>query len=136
MQPTGLEAVTNAAALFAPSAAADDLQPSSDDSSSSSRLVGTAIAVIQDGLRPLPIDIQALAYSRLREVPADAAVTVPLGSYAGGEDDSSSTTEEDNDSWKSEGKSEGGNEAEEEEEAEEPSSSSIAGVGFMRGADR
>jgi hypothetical protein len=63
MRSTGLEAVTNAAALFAPSTQDGSLQVLSDGSS---RLLGTAIAVIQDGARPLPIEVQALAGPRVR----------------------------------------------------------------------
>jgi hypothetical protein len=63
MRSTGLEAVTNAAALFAPSTQDGSLQALSDGSS---RLLGTAIAVIQDGARPLPIEVQALAGPRVR----------------------------------------------------------------------
>jgi hypothetical protein len=46
MRSTGLEAVTNAAALFAASAA-EDSSEAFTDGNGSGRLVGTAIAVIQ-----------------------------------------------------------------------------------------
>lgn len=70
MRSTGLEAVTNAAALFAPSTQTGSLQTLSDGSS---RLLGTAIAVIQDGARPLPIEVQALVGPRVRVVTNDTA---------------------------------------------------------------
>jgi hypothetical protein len=93
MRGGGLQAVENAAAIFLPSteaarqAAADDDDDDQEDldgtdnssSSSSSRkneLVGTGVGVVVVGNRPLPIEVQALAISRLQEGPPAAAGAV------------------------------------------------------------
>jgi hypothetical protein len=68
MKGGGLSAVQDAAALFLPStAAAAEAAQDTNSSSSSSELVGTAIGVVLDGIRPLPLEIQALATPRLLE---------------------------------------------------------------------
>jgi hypothetical protein len=75
MKGRGLSAVKDAAALFLPStsAAAEAAKGSSSSSSSSSELVGTAIGVVLDGVRPLPLEIQALATPRLQDSAAGSA---------------------------------------------------------------
>lgn len=115
-----------------------------------------AIARMQDGVRPLPIDIQARAFSRLREVPTEFsdAVRVSARSYAGTGDDLSYSAGDEDDSsatsWdRMSNDSDGGygadqSESESEDESESAwgggqagrSSSRLGGVGSMRGADK
>jgi hypothetical protein len=73
MKGGGLSAVKDAAALFLPSTAAAAEAAQDSSSSSSSELVGTAIGVVLDGIRPLPLEIQALATPRLLDNPASSA---------------------------------------------------------------
>jgi hypothetical protein len=76
MKGGGLSAVKDAAALFLPSTSAA-AEATKDTSSGSSELVGTAIGVVLDGIRPLPLEIQALATPRLQD---------SAGGSAGGDD--------------------------------------------------
>jgi len=137
MRNTGLEAVSNAAALFTPSAAAGTAQLLSDGSS---RVVGTAIAVIQDGARPLPIEIQALVAPRIRVMSTEPAQTVSDG-FGDSDDDSSSGSSDNNGfiSFAGEGgsrdESSWGDEGD-DSTGDESSGSGISGAGLMKGADR
>lgn len=70
MRGAGLSAVKDAAALFAPAtaaAAAAAADEAAAGGSSKGQLVGTAVGVVQEGIRPLPLEIQALATARLQE---------------------------------------------------------------------
>ncbi|KAF6260163.1 hypothetical protein COO60DRAFT_1700490 [Scenedesmus sp. NREL 46B-D3] len=71
MKGGGLCAVKDAAALFLPSTSA--AAEASKDLGSGSELVGTAIGVVLDGIRPLPLEIQALATPRLVDTAAGSA---------------------------------------------------------------
>ncbi|WIA15824.1 hypothetical protein OEZ85_012579 [Tetradesmus obliquus] len=73
MKGGGLAAVKDAAALFLPSTAAAAEAAADASSGSSSELVGTAIGVVLDGIRPLPLEIQALATPRVQDSPASRA---------------------------------------------------------------
>lgn len=128
MRSTGLEAVTNAAALFVPSATVGHQTGSSDGSN---RLVGTAIAVIQDGARPLPIEVQALVAPRLRVVAQEPAQFVDDGyggSYSDVTDGASDSEGDVSDLAFGEG--------DDSYEDESSFGSDITGAGLMRGADK
>jgi hypothetical protein len=74
MKGGGLSAVKDAAALFLPStSAAAEAARDPSSSSGSRQLVGTAIGVMLDGIRPLPLEIQALAMPRLQDSAAGSA---------------------------------------------------------------
>jgi hypothetical protein len=128
MRNTGLEAVTNAAALFVPSATAGHQQGSTD---SSNRLVGTAVAVIQDGARPLPIEVQALVAPRLRIVVQEPAQLVDDG-YS---DIYSDVTNGASDS-EADASDVAFGEGDDSYEDESSFGSDITGAGLMRGADK
>lgn len=128
MRSTGLEAVTNAAALFAPSTQDPSLQT---DSEGSGRLLGTAIAVIKEGARSLPIEVQALCSPRVHVVTTDSGpVTVSDAVDESSEGDESSYDMMSNLDESSDDVDDG--------DGDESSvvGSSIFGAGLMRGADK
>lgn len=135
MRNTGLEAVSNAAALFAPSAGTAQLL-----SDGSSRAVGEASMIIEDGARPLLIDIQALVTPRIRVVSTEPAQTGSDG--FGDSDDDSSSGSNDNDGFISFAGEGGSRDASswgdegDDSSGDDSSGSGITGAGLMKGADR